>query len=172
MAIELRLADLRKGWDWIYGAEYYTGGDLAGYIQGEVEIYVEEQPYSAEFLFRVCDDENGKPNTLLSFSNPPTEKQKSRVDEIFSQLENKLTDLSNKCKLADIIGLEIPDDISLLEITEDEAYHPAEYDLRINSDTSYNLDRWEISEAINEYCTEEAAMERDISMRRAWGYYD
>ena len=168
MPIQIRLNDLREGYDWIYGAEFYMDGYLGGYIQGEVEIYVENQPYSAEFLFRVRDDENGAGNKMVHFSNPPTDEQKSRVDEVFTQLENKLADLSIVCGLADIIGAEIPDDICTLEITEDEG----DYYLRVDGDTSYNLDRWEISEAIDYHCSDEAAMERDIATRRAWGFYD
>lgn len=42
----------------------------------------------------------------------------------------------------------------------------------INYDTQYNASEWTITDAIAYYLSEESRLERDLSFRRAWGFYD
>lgn len=95
---------------------------------------------------------------------------KGIAEEKRKAIEFHLAHIAEKCGLKKAIGLKNPNDelISFTEININDH----EYSFGINRDTWYDLDRWEISEAMDEYCTEEAILERDISTRAAWGYYD
>ena len=42
----------------------------------------------------------------------------------------------------------------------------------IDGSSGYALDEWTIPDAIAYHDTPEAAVERDIAVREAWGYYD
>lgn len=174
MSIKLILPDMESGNIWTYGAEFFTRGDLAGYIQGEVNVLCGEnqEAYWCEFLFRVCDPENGEANRMVSFSETPTEIQKSYVDSAFEKLTAQLVWWSNMADLRSAIGLETPDEISYIDIKEDTEHTPPTLETVINGDTGYPLDGWTIADAVADYCTPESAFERDIAMRRAWGYYD
>lgn len=168
MGISLYLPDLMNGKVWTYNVEFYLTGDLKGYIQGEVHNL--EINYKAEFLFRVRDDENGKPNTMVSFSCPPTKEEKAKADMMFDCLEKQLTEWSNACNLREAVGKEIPDEICYADIkydSEDKIFF-----LNLDGSSGYPLNQWKIKEAIDYYCTDEAKLERDIATREAWGFYD
>lgn len=168
MGISLYLPDLMNGKVWTYNVEFYLTGDLKGYIQGEVHNL--EINYKAEFLFRVRDDENEKPNTMVSFSCTPRKEEKAKVDMIFACLEKQLIEWSNACNLSEAVGKEIPDEICYADIkydSEDKIFF-----LNLDGSSGYPLNQWKIKEAIDYYCTDEAKLERDIATREAWGFYD
>lgn len=169
MTIELSLADLKKGYTWTYNVEYYTTGYLAGYIQGKIDIFCGEDitPYDAEFLFRVYDPDNGNSNTMVHFSETPTEKQKPAVDEYFTLLTEQLVWYSNMADLKSAIGLENPE--HWYKITADE--EKPECTFWIDGGDGYTLDNeagWTIAEALKYHDTDEALAERLESEYRTW----
>ena len=42
----------------------------------------------------------------------------------------------------------------------------------INETDYYDADEWQLTDAIKDWLTPEARLERDLSWRRAWGFYD
>lgn len=170
MSIELRLAGLKKGGGaWTNNVEFYTTGDLAGYIEGEITVFCggDIPMYSAEFLFRVYDPDNGKPNTMVRFTENPTAEQKPEVDKAFETLTAQLVWYTNTADLQSAIGLEIPDDKYLHIAADDEK---PECILWINGGDGYTLgaDNWKIAEALKHYDTPEAIAERYDSWYRTW----
>lgn len=172
MHINLILPDLSNG-DWTHGdVVFYTNGDLKGYIEGTVEVFDKESEtaYTAEFLFRVHDPENGNSLTMVSFSETPKEIIKNRVDETWKLLSEQLTEFSLKADLKGLLTADIPQNYSVhyYDIKQDETG----FYFYIDGSNGYALDKWTIPDAIAYHDTPEAEEERDIAVREAWGYYD
>lgn len=171
MNINLILNDLANK-SWTHNVEYYTSGDLRGYIQGIVEIFDKESEtaYTAEFLFRVHDPENGNSLTMVSFSGTPEKEIKNKVDETWKLLSEQLTEVSLKADLKGLLTADIPQNYSAhyYDIKQDEI----RFYFYIDGSNGYALDKWTIPDAIAYHHTPEAELERDIADREAWGYYD
>lgn len=172
MQIKIILPDLING-DWTHtDVEYYTSGDLKGYIQGTIEVYdkVSDSAYTSEFLFRVYDPENGNSLTMVSFSETPKEKIKDRVAETWELLNEQLIRFSLAANLKGVLTADIPQNYSAhyYEIRQDET----RFYFYIDGSSGYALDEWTIPDAIAYHDTPEAEEERDIAVREAWGYYD
>ena len=172
MHINLILPDLSNG-DWTHGdVVFYINGDLKGYIQGTVEVFDKESEttYTAEFLFRVHDPENGNALRMVSFSETPKEIIKNRVDETWKLLSEQLTEFSLKANLKGLLTADIPQNYSAhyYDIKQDET----RFYFYIDGSSGYALDKWTIPDAIAYHDTPEAEEERDIAVREAWGYYD
>ena len=170
MSIELNLAGLKKGGGaWTTNVEFFTTGDLAGYVTGEITVFcgADTPMYGAEFLFRVHDPANGKSNTMVSFSETPTADQKPEVDEAMEFLTTQLVWYSNTAELQSAIGLEIPTDKYLSIAADDEK---PECILWINGGDGYTLGagNWKIADALEHYDTPEAIAERYDSWYRTW----
>lgn len=172
MRINLILPDLSNG-DWTHSdVIYYTKGDLKGYIEGTVEVFDKESEtaYTAEFLFRVYDPDNGNALTMVSFSETPKREIKNRVDETWKLLSEQLTEFSLKADLKGLLIADIPHNYSAhyYDIKQDET----KFYFYIDGSNGYDLDKWTIPDAIAYHDTPEAEQERDIATREAWGYYD
>lgn len=172
MRINLSLPDLSNG-SWTHSdVVYYTRGDLKGYIQGIVEVFdtISETAYTAEFLFRVYDPENGNSLTMVSFSETPKEKIKDRVAETWELLNEQLIRFSLAANLKGVLTADIPFNYSshYYDIKLDETG----FYFYIDGSNGYALDKWTIPDAIAYHDTPEAEEERDIAVREAWGYYD
>ena len=170
MSIELRLEGLKKGGGaWTTNVEFYTTGDLAGYINGEITVFcgADTPMYGAEFLYRVYDPANGNADEMVSFSETPTADQKPEVDEAFKLLKKQLEWYSNTAELQAAIGLEIPSD-KYLSIAAD--MENSECVLWFNGGDGYTLGagNWKIADAIEHYDTPEAEAERYDSWYRTW----
>lgn len=172
MNINLILNDLANK-SWTHSAVYYTSGDLKGYIQGIVEVFDKESEtaYTAEFLFRVHDPENGNPLTMVSFSEVPKAAIKDIVHATWEFLNEQLIRCSLTGNLKELLTADIPHNYSThyFDIKQDET---GEFYLYIDGATGYPLDKWTIPDAIAYHHTPEAELERDIADREAWGYYD
>ena len=114
MNINLILNDLANK-SWTHNVEYHTSGYLKGYVQGIIEVLDKESEtiYTAEFLFRVHDPENGNSLTMVSFSETPKEIIKNRVDETWKLLSKQLMEVSLKADLKGILTADIPQNYSV-----------------------------------------------------------
>lgn len=172
MRINLILPDLSNG-DWTHSdVVYYTDGYLKGYIQGTVEVFDKESEtaYTAEFLFRVHDTENGNSLTMVGFSAMPKEEVRNRVDETWKLLTEQLTEFALRADLKGLLTADIPQNYSThcYDIRQDEIG----FYFYIDGSSGYPLDKWTIPVAIAYHDTPEAELERDMAYREAWGYYD
>ncbi len=150
-----------NGLESLSSIEFHTTGEMQGYI---LAAYWSDEVGEVDICFRVYSPDDGKAENIITWTSKGIAEEKHRA------IEFHLAHIAEKCGLKKAIGLENPNDelISFTEININDH----EYSFGINRDTWYDLDRWEISEAMDEYCTEEAVLERDISTRAAWGYYD
>lgn len=158
--------------DWTYGVEFYTSGDLKGYIQGIVDVFDAESntAYTAEFLFRVHDTENGNSLTMVSFSETPSKIIEKRVAETWELLNKQLIRCSLAADLKSLLTADIPHNYSTHSYSikqDDDGFY-----FYIDESYGYFLDKWKILDAIAYHDTPEAELERDIAERKAWGYYD
>ena len=171
MGIRIILPDLSNK-DWAHGVEFYTSGDLKGYIQGIVDVFDAESNtvYTAEFLFRVHDTENGNSLTMVSFSETPDKVIENRVAETWELLNEQLIRCSLAADLKSLLIADIPHNYSTHSYSikqDDDGFW-----FYIDESHGYFLDKWKIPDAIAYHDTPEAEEERDIAVREAWGYYD
>lgn len=150
-----------NGLESLSSIEFYTTGEMQGYIQA---VYWSEEVGEVDICFRVYAPNDGNTENIITWTSAGINENNRKA------IEMHLTNIAEKCGLKAIIGMKNPNDelISFTEININDH----EYAFGINRDTWYDLDRWKIAEAMDEYCTEEAILERDIATRAAWGYYD
>jgi hypothetical protein len=143
--------------------EYHTTGEMQGYI---LAVYYSDEVGEVDLCFRVSNPADGTAENIITWTS------KGIAEENRKAIEMHLANLAEKCGLKEAIGTEIPDEelIFYTTISADSTTH--EYNFGINGSTWYDLRQWKIAEAMDEYCTEEAIIERDIFERTAWGFYD
>lgn len=150
-----------NGLESLSSIEFYTTGEMQGYI---LAAYWSDEVGEVDICFRVYNPDDGEAENIITWTSKGIAEEKRKA------IEFHLAHIAEKCGLKKAIGLKNPNDelISFTEININDH----EYSFGINRDTWYDLDRWKIAEAMDEYCTEEAILERDIATRAAWGYYD
>lgn len=152
MRIKIILPDLING-DWTHSdVEYYTSGDLKGYIQGTIEVYdkVSNSAYASEFLFRVYDPENGNSLTMVSFSETPKEKIKDRVAETWELLNEQLIRFSLAANLKGVLTADISHNYPAhdYEIRQGETGDLYFY---VDYISGYDLSQWTIPDAMADH---------------------
>lgn len=157
MTIGIYLHDVET----LYNIKFETTGEYAGYIKC---TYISENCEAVDVIFRVNDTTCGVGENVITYTS-------SYIPEIERQsIEMYLANIAEKCSLENAIGIDNTDSESIFFVDIHAENH--EYTLSINNDTYYDLDRWKVSEAIDEYCTLEASINRDLFERECMGYYD